>query len=42
MRIYEILEAEGKHVAFTFGRMNPPTVGHEALLNATENAGRDY
>ena len=27
---------------FTFGRMNPPTVGHEALLNATENAGRDY
>ena len=43
MRIFEILsEAEGKHVAFTFGRMNPPTVGHEALLNATENAGRDY
>lgn len=24
-----------KHAVFTFGRMNPPTVGHEKLINAT-------
>ena len=26
--------AEGGHIAFTFGRFNPPTVGHEKLVNA--------
>jgi hypothetical protein len=25
---------EGGHIAFTFGRFNPPTVGHEKLLDA--------
>jgi hypothetical protein len=25
---------EGGHIAFTFGRFNPPTVGHEKLLSA--------
>ena len=27
------LSEEEKVVYFTFGRMNPPTVGHEKLLN---------
>jgi len=33
-----------KHVAFCFGRMNPPTIGHARLLNATARAsmGGDY
>ena len=26
-------EEEGKHVVATFGRMNPPTTGHEKLVN---------
>ena len=26
-------EAKGKSVAFTFGRFNPPTIGHEKLIN---------
>ena len=29
-------EAEGKTVAFTFGRMNPPTVGHEKLVKKVQ------
>lgn len=33
-----------KHVAFCFGRMNPPTIGHARLLNTTARAsmGGDY
>lgn len=33
-----------KHVAFCFGRMNPPTIGHARLLNSTARAsmGGDY
>jgi hypothetical protein len=27
--------APGKAIAFTFGRLNPPTIGHEKLLDAT-------
>ena len=29
----EVHEAKGKSVAFTFGRFNPPTIGHEKLIN---------
>ena len=29
----KITEAKGRHIAFTFGRFNPPTIGHEKLLN---------
>lgn len=37
-------EKPRKHVAFCFGRMNPPTIGHARLLNATAraSAGGDY
>jgi hypothetical protein len=33
-----------KHVAFCFGRMNPPTIGHARLMNTTARAGNggDY
>ncbi len=27
-----------KHVAFAFGRFNPPTVGHKKLIDAVVNA----
>ena len=29
----EMHEARGKSIAFTFGRFNPPTTGHEKLIN---------
>jgi hypothetical protein len=41
----EIYEArQPKHVAFCFGRMNPPTIGHGKLLATTHKAARggDY
>ena len=31
-----------KSVAFTFGRFNPPTIGHEKLLDMTRGANRNY
>ena len=35
---------ESKHVAFAFGRMNPPTIGHALLMNTVARAakGGDY
>ena len=34
------LVEEEKTIFFTFGRMNPPTIGHEKLLNKlAQNAG---
>ena len=29
-------------VVMTFGRMNPPTVGHEKLVNRVKEIARDY
>lgn len=35
MRLFEVLnEEEGKTVVFSYGRFNPPTKGHEKLINA--------
>ena len=32
-----------KHIAFTFGRFNPPTIGHEKLINKVASVGaNDY
>lgn len=45
MLLFEVLkEKSRKHVAFAFGRMNPPTIGHARLINATARAsmGGDY
>ena len=44
MRLKELFEAPSsvKHVAFCFGRMNPPTIGHEQLLDTCKGVGGDY
>ena len=43
MRLKDLHEKlEGRTAVFTFGRMNPPTIGHEKLLNKLKNvAGRN-
>ena len=33
-------EAKEKHAVMTFGRMNPPTTGHEKLIHATHKVAR--
>ena len=38
----KLVEARGDDVTFTFGRFNPPTIGHEKLMDATQKLGRNY
>ena len=33
----EMHEAKGKSIAFAFGRFNPPTIGHEKLINKVKS-----
>jgi predicted nucleotidyltransferase len=41
--IDSISEATSKSVAFTFGRFNPPTIGHEKLINKVKSVpANDY
>ena len=35
-------EATNKSFAFTFGRFNPPTIGHEKLIRTVASQGTDY
>lgn len=44
MKLLELFEAEtgGKHITFCFGRLNPPTIGHEKLLDTAAEVGGDY
>lgn len=44
MNLRQLFEAEvgGKHLAFCFGRMNPPTIGHKQLLDTVAGIGGDY
>lgn len=42
MKIKELFEDKISHVTFCFGRMNPPTIGHKALINKVANSGGDY
>jgi hypothetical protein len=42
MRLRELFEAEEKHITFCFGRMNPPTIGHEQVFKAMDKVGGDY
>jgi len=42
MRINELFEVENKHVTFCFGRMNPPTIGHEQVFKTMAAQGGDY
>jgi nicotinamide mononucleotide adenylyltransferase len=41
MLLKELFEAGTKHVTFCFGRMNPPTVGHEQVLDTMKGQGGD-
>jgi nicotinamide mononucleotide adenylyltransferase len=36
------VEAVNKSFAFTFGRFNPPTIGHEKLIRTVASQGMDY
>jgi hypothetical protein len=39
----EMHEAKGKSIAFTFGRFNPPTIGHEKLIKKVKSVpANDY
>ena len=42
MRVQDIREDSNSHIAFTFGRFNPPTIGHEKLINAVKSAAGKY
>ena len=42
MRLRQLFEAETPHVAFCFGRLNPPTIGHGQLLDTVASVGGDY
>ena len=42
MRVQDIKEDSDSHIAFTFGRFNPPTIGHEKLINAVKAAAGKY
>lgn len=42
MLLRELFEAAPKHVSFCFGRLNPPTIGHEQLLDTVAGVGGDY
>lgn len=42
MLLKELFEAESKHATFCFGRMNPPTIGHEQVFKTMEAQGGDY
>ena len=34
-------EVQDKHVAFTFGRFNPPHAGHRKMMDAVKSYGGD-
>jgi hypothetical protein len=42
MILNELFETTSKHVAFCFGRMNPPTIGHEQVLSTVAGVGGDH
>lgn len=42
MLLNELFEEPGKHVAFCFGRLNPPTIGHKQLLDTVASIGGEY
>lgn len=42
MKIRELFEAKDKHITFCFGRMNPPTLGHEQVFKTMAEQPGDY
>lgn len=41
MLLRELFEDNNKHVTFCFGRMNPPTIGHEQVFKTMSSVGGD-
>jgi len=42
VKLRQIFEAPGKTAVAAFGRMNPPTIGHEKLVNAVKKQKGDH
>jgi hypothetical protein len=43
MRFLDFLEEQKeKHAVFAFGRMNPPTIGHEVLVNKVQEVAKTF
>lgn len=42
MRLKQLFEEPEKHVSFSFGRMNPPTIGHAEVFKTLSSVGGDY
>jgi len=42
MKLRHLFEAANKHITFCFGRMNPPTIGHEQVFKTMSEQGGDY
>lgn len=42
MRIKELFEDNNSHVTFCFGRMNPPTIGHNQVFETMARVGGEY
>lgn len=42
MLLSELFEQEEKHITFCFGRMNPPTIGHEQVFKTMASVGGEY
>ena len=41
-KLKTVAEAAPKTIAFTFGRFNPPTIGHLKLMDKVKSTSRDY
>mgnify|MGYP003350154847 CR=1 FL=1 len=41
-RDFLLKEAKEKHAVLAFGRMNPPTTGHEVLVNKVKDVAKQY
>ena len=42
MKINELFEESSKHITFCFGRMNPPTIGHEQVFKTMASVGGEF
>jgi phosphopantetheine adenylyltransferase len=42
MRLVQLFESSDKSIAFCFGRMNPPTIGHGAVFDTLASVNRNY
>ena len=41
MKLLQLFEQAGKTAAVTFGRLNPPTIGHQKLVDAVSKQSAD-